>query len=621
MRHTKFFRRAFTISSLSFFSMALLMVVTVTAQDAPAQSADASEQETSSIDEEALKQITFDIKYMSSDEMGGRQPGTPGIKLCEDFIVAEYKKAGLKPLPNGTYFQELEVGSTRTIDKSATALTFKGPNDAEIKLELGKDFQQLIGRRSFDLSTDLVFVGYGISADEHNYDDYNGIDVEGKIVVLVRSEPQSDNPNSVFDGQDSSRHAAGSRKVTAARRAKAAGILMVNDSENATDADELIQADRFRTTSLPFAQIKRSVLDEILKSSPLTTPTGKKLDNVKAIEEQIDSNLEPISQSIEGWTADFKSSFNLEKTKTNNIIGIIEGEGPNADETIVIGGHYDHLGMGAYGSRAPGRKEIHNGADDNATGTAAVIELARRFNARDKKPGRRLVFICFTAEEMGLLGAVYYCENPIYPLDKTAAMINFDMIGWLRNNKLTLYNWNSSSQLDPIFESANEEFGFDLNKPARAFAGSDHLPFHQRKVPNVFIHTGQTAVYHTPEDDFETLDCKGALKVIDYSEKIVDGLASMESMPTFGTPKPFRLGVMLDDDNDIVTVEGVTEGSVAEKAGLQKGDIILELNGEGLTKRRELSRVIRRDAGKTVKFKLKRGDTEMTLNVKLKKEE
>lgn len=615
MRHQHVFKMTFTACILGFASTMLVTPHDVFAQDAPAKAAEKKEV---SIDQDALKQVTYDIKYMSSDEMGGRQPGTPGIKLCEDFIVEEYKKAGLKPLENGTYFQEMEVGNTRIVDKAATALALKGPDDAKVELKLGKDFQQLLGRRDFDLSTDLVFVGYGISAPEHNYDDYKGLDVEGKIVVMIRYEPQAEDESSVFDGADTSRHSSGSQKVTAARRAKAAGIIMVNDSVNAASADELIQADRFRTNGLPFAQIKRSVLNDLLKGSPLTTPTGEKLSNVKAIEAQIDSNLEPISQVMEGWSADFKSAFNIKKTKTNNIIGIIEGEGPNANETIVIGAHYDHLGMGEYGSRAPGRREIHNGADDNATGTAAVIELARRFNKRDKKPGRRLVFICFTAEEMGLLGAIHYCENPLFPLETTAAMINFDMIGWLRDNKLTLYNWNSSAQLDPVFDSANADFGFDLNKPPRAFAGSDHLPFNQRDVPNVFIHTGQTAVYHTPEDDFETLDCEGALKVIDYSEKVVDALASMDKKPVFGAPKPFRLGVMLDDENGAVTVESVTPGSVAEKAGLQKGDVIVEMNGEAMTKRRDISRLIRRDAGKTAKFKLKRGESEVTLNIKLK---
>lgn len=271
-----------------------MLFVTFTVSDSQAQQA-------ATVNAEALKQVTFDIKYMSSDEMGGRQPGTPGIKLCEDYIVQEYKKAGLKPLDNGTYCQEMEVGNTRIVNKEDTALSFQGPNDQVVSLELGKDFQQLICRKDFDLASELVFVGYGISAEDHNYDDFAGIDVEGKVVVLIRREPQAEDPNSVFDGDQTSRHASGRQKVTSARRANAAGILMVNDSLTATEADELIQPDRFRTNSLPFAQIKRSVLNDILKASPLVEPTGKKLGSIEEIEAQIDSNLEPISQPIEDW--------------------------------------------------------------------------------------------------------------------------------------------------------------------------------------------------------------------------------------------------------------------------------------------------------------------------------
>ena len=573
------------------------------------------------LNKKALEQITYDIKYMSSDEMGGRQPGTPGIKLCEDYIVKEYKKAGLKPLEDGTYFQSLEVGQTREVNKDKTALTFNGPQDKKIELKLGEGFQQLLGRKDFDLGSDLVFVGYGISADRHNFDEYDNIDVEGKVVVLIRYEPQANDPNSVFDGENTSKHATGRQKVIAARNAKAAGIIMVNNQSLVDEEGEdgLILSDRFGTNSLPFAQIKRKVFDQMLEESPLTSPTGDSLTSVEAIEKLIDSNLEPISQPLEGWSCKFKSAFPVKKTKTHNIIGIIEGEGPNADETIVIGAHYDHLGMGAYGSRAGGRREIHNGADDNATGTAAVIELARRFNSRDKKPGRRLVFVCFTAEEMGLLGATHYCENPIYPLESTAAMVNFDMIGWLRDEKLTLYNWNTSPQLDPIFEAANEGLGFDLNKPTQAFGGSDHLPFNRRGVANMFIHTGTNAVYHTPEDDFEAINCEGALRVIDYSERVVDMLAELETKPSFGKPKPFRFGVMVEDSEGYVEVMGVSEDSIAKKAGVLKGDIFIDIDGTEIEKRRDIVRILRRDAGKTVKLKLKRLDEEVTLEVELKR--
>ena len=585
--------------------------------DPPAE----QEQARPKLNKKALAQITYDIKYMSSDEMGGRQPGTPGIQLCEDYIVQEYKKAGLKPLEDGTYLQQLEVGQARTVNKGQTALILKGPDDKKLELKLGEDFQQLLGRKDFDLGSDLVFVGYGISANEHNFNEYADIDVEGKVVVLIRYEPQADDPNSVFDGENTSRHATGRQKVVAARRAKAAGIIMVNDHARVDEEGEdgLILSDRFGTNSLPFAQVKRKVFDQMLEISPLNSPTGDKLSSIDAIEKLIDSNLEPISQPLKDWSCEFQSAFPVKKTKTNNIIGIIEGEGPNADETIVIGAHYDHLGMGAYGSRAGGRREIHNGADDNATGTAAVIELARRFNNRDKKPGRRLVFICFTAEEMGLLGAMHYCENPIYPLDSTAAMVNFDMIGWLRNEKLTLYNWNTSPQLDPIFEAANEGLGFDLNKPTQAFGGSDHLPFNQRGVPNMFIHTGTNAVYHTPEDDFDAINCEGALRVIDYSERVVDQLAELETKPTFGKPKPFRLGVMVEDEEGYVEIMGVSEDSIAEKSGLLKGDILIDVDGTEIKKRRDIVKMLRRDVGKTVKLKLKRDDKEITLDVELKR--
>jgi len=580
-----------------------------------------TEQAQSKLNKKALDRITYDIKYMSSDEMGGRQPGTPGIQLCEDYIVQEYKKAGLQPLEDGTYLQQLDVGQSRAVNKGQTALILKGPDEKKLELKLGEDFQQLLGRKDFDLDSDLVFVGYGISASEHNFDEYANVDVEGKVVVLIRYEPQSEDPDSVFDGESTSRHATGRQKIIAARRAKAAGIIMINDRARVDEEGEdgLVLSDRFGNNSLPFAQLKRKVFDQLLEISPLSSPTGDKLSSVDAIEKLIDSNLEPISQPLKGWSCEFKSAFPIKKTKTNNIIGIIEGEGPNADETIVIGAHYDHLGMGAYGSRAGGRREIHNGADDNATGTAAVIELARRFNSRDKKPGRRLVFVCFTAEEMGLLGAVHYCENPIYPLDSTAAMMNFDMIGWLRNERLTLYNWNTSPQLDPIFEAANEESGFELNKPARAFGGSDHLPFNVRGVPNMFIHTGSNAVYHTPEDDFEAINCEGALRVIDYSERVVDMLAELETKPSFGQPQPLRLGVMVDDENGYIEIVGVSEDSIAEKSGVLEGDILIDVDGTKIEKRRDIVKMLRRDAGKTVKLNVKRGDEEVTLDVELKR--
>ena len=392
-------------------------------------------------DPEALKRVSHDIEYMASDELGGRKPGTPGIQMCQDFIVAEFKKAGVKPLDDGTYLQGVEVPGLRKIVKADSTLELTGPDGESIALDLGEDYQQLSTvRNKTNVSGDLVFAGYGISADEHLYDDFKDVDLNGKVLVLLRMEPQQQDVNSVFNGDKNTSHASGRLKAKLARDNGAVAVLIVNDGVTAADekSDELMDTDRFGKTLCPVAHVKRSVIDGILKEQPLIDPTGKKINSLEAAETLIDSNLEAITQPIRGWSAELTAKFSKSAITTNNIVGVVEGEGPHANETVIIGGHYDHLGMGGFGAKNPSIKAIHNGADDNATGTAAVIELARRFAKADKKPSRRLVFICFTAEEMGLIGASHYVENPLFPLDDTVAMVNFDMIGWLRNEKLTL---------------------------------------------------------------------------------------------------------------------------------------------------------------------------------------
>ena len=573
----------------------------------------------------SLTRVTQDIEYLASDELGGRKPGTPEMKLSEEYIVKAYREAGLKdPTGTGTYFQTMKVGRQKKVAEGSASLALTTPEGEEIKLTNGEDYRLLLGRGDFDVESDLVFVGYGISAaDELNYDEYDGIDVKGKVVVMIRREPQQKMADSVFEGEETSRWAYIQTKARAARAAGVKAILMVNDGVSADeDGDELMDADEFGQDngSVPFMQIKRSGLDKVLGITPISTASGKELKSIAEVEAQIDAELEPLSQTMKGWKAATAGEFVTEAVETSNIIGVIEGEGPNADETIVVGAHYDHLGDGAYGSRAGAGKfgEIHNGADDNATGTAAVMELARRFAARDKKPGRRIVFICFTAEEMGLLGARHYVQNPTFPLENTVAMVNFDMIGWLRDDQLTLFGWNSSASFEKFFEDANKDFNLKLNKPEAGFGGSDHLPFNERKIPNTFIHTGLTSTYHTPDDDFETIDCEGAVKVIDFTEAFMDELCSAEKRPNYTMTGPFRLGVNASPNEEgNLEISMVAEDSIAEAAGLKKGDVILKWGDEQLGNRRDLRRVIRRDRGTAVQLLLKRDGKEKKLNLEL----
>ena len=573
----------------------------------------------------SLTRVTNDIEYLASDELAGRKPGTPEMKLSEDYIVKAYREAGLKdPTGTGTYFQTMEVGNQKKVAKGSASLALTSPEGKTISLKHGEDYSLLLGRGDFDIDSELVFVGYGISAGEElNYDEYYGVDVKGKVVVMIRREPQQESADSVFDGKETTKWSYAVTKARAARKAGAKAILLVNDGVTAAnEGDELLESDMFGQDNgpVPFMHVLRSDLDKVLAQTPIFTASGKSLSTISEVEAQIDAELEPLSQTMKGWKVSTKGAFETGGVETSNIIGVIEGEGPNAHETIVVGAHYDHLGDGAYGSRARAnqRGEIHNGADDNATGTAAVMELARRFAARDEKPGRRIVFICFTAEEMGLLGAYHYVQNPTFPLEDTVAMINFDMIGWLRDDEVTLFGWNSASAFDKMFESANTDFNLNLIKPASGFAGSDHLPFNERKIPNTFIHTGLTSTYHTPDDDFATIDCEGAVKVIDFTEAFMDELCSTSKRPKYTFAGPFKLGVNASpNENDNLEISMVGEDSVAEAAGLKPGDVILKWGDEKLANRRELRRAIRRDKGSAVQLLIKRDGKEQTLNLKL----
>lgn len=596
------------------------------ANEASAQAVAEKPQQTAKMTQSgnSLSRVTRDIEYLASDELGGRQPGTPEMKLSEDHIIQAYKDAGLKdPTGTGKYLQTFEVGRQKRLVEDACSLTLTAPDGSEIALKLGEQYAQTLGRDKFDITSDLVFVGYGISAEEdHNFDEYADVDVDGKIIVMLRREPQQKMEESVFDGTRLTRWSYVSSKMRSARQAGAAGVILVNDGVTVEEeGDELVRSDQFgKDNRLPFMQVKRAELDAVLSKTPIVTASGEKLSTLSEVEATLDKELEPLSQTMKGWKVAAKADFKIGGIETSNIIGIIEGEGPHADETIVVGAHYDHLGNGSYGSRAQGdqRGKIHNGADDNATGTAAVMELARRFAARDKKPGRRIVFICFTAEEMGLLGAYHYVNNPTFPLENTVAMINFDMIGWLRDDQVTLFGWNSSKQFDKMFEDANSDFDLKLQKPESGFAGSDHLPFNQKKIPNTFIHTGLTSTYHTPDDDFETIDCEGAVKVIDFTEAFMDELVNADERPKYTFTGPFRLGVNVGSNEDEqMVVTSVAEDSIAEVAGLQEEDIILLWGEDELRNRRDLRRVIRRDKGNTVTLKLIRDGKETSIDLKL----
>jgi hypothetical protein len=582
-----------------------------------------------------VERVRADVEFLASDALEGRGIDTPGIETAAKRIIAEYERLGLKPgMPDGTWRQPFPVtmGDVVVVPEK-TVLTLTGPDGLQIRPARGTDYQPIRRGANGRASGGLVFIGYGISSDEDHYDDYAGINVEGRIVVMIRREPQQGRDGGAFNGTQTTSHSYVDRKLELIAKSKAAGIVFVNDPYSAPtpDKDELTPPSGFGNdgSSVPFVHVKQEVIDRILQVAPLKVEGDRRLKSVAEAAAWIDETLKPLSQELTGWNAEVATEFRVNTITADNLIGVIEGEGPQADQTIVIGGHYDHLGYGGFGSRAPNRRgEIHNGADDNATGTAAVLEMARRV-AAGPKPRHRMVFICFSAEERGLIGSNYYVRHPAYPLDNTVFMLNFDMIGNLRNNRVEVNGVGSAAEFEKLVREADDASPLDVTVVENPFGGSDHLPFYQRKIPVMFCFTGLTSTYHTPDDDYAGLNIEGTVSVIDYSEQLLRAVDAMDARPTYREvsrtrTRPARipfLGIapeLSDFDGEGVLVRTVREESPAKAAGIQVGDILLKVGDRKLESYQNLIEILTGSkAGDQLKVVLKRGEVEIETVVEL----
>ncbi len=542
-------------------------------------------------DTPATARLLADIKYLASDELEGRGVGTKGLDLAAEYVREQFKRAGLKPAVAGeSFFQEFELPNGSRLGQT-NRLTLNGPNGKTIELAFNKDFIPiaLSGTGRFDAP--LVFAGYGITAPEFNYDDYADADVKGKVVVVMRHEPvqtEDENPHAPFLGKADTQHAAIKRKAANAARHGAAAILIVTDPYSLrSQPDKLFEfgyGEEWRTLSIPLAQITRSVADTILKSG-----AGKTLADFEAA---IDAGLKPQTAEIKGWRCTGEITVEQKQAKVKNVLGVLEGRDPRADETIVIGAHMDHLGYGESGTLAPGVKEIHNGADDNASGTTGVIELARRLARRDQPLARRVLFATFTGEERGLLGSEHYVKNPAVPLEKTVTMINLDMIGRLKNEKLIVEGVGTAKEFRPLVESLNSTRRFKLSPVTSGIGPSDQTSFYQKRIPVLFFWTDYHPDYHRPSDDWDKISLEGLDRVIGLVEDVAVELANAESRPEFiETPMKAPAGAAADacgerpylgsipafgEEVDGVLLTGVSPGSPAEKAGIRAGDTIVQ---------------------------------------------
>jgi peptidase M28-like protein/PDZ domain-containing protein/PA domain-containing protein len=528
------------------------------------------------------------VRILAAPEMEGRASGTPGGTRAAAHIAEEFRKIGLQPLGDrGDYLQLFEVATgVRLGTRNRLALDLAGGRK---EYQVGVMFQPFSFSAGGQASGDGVFAGYGITASELNYDDYAGLDVQGKIVLVMTHEPQETNPQGPFRRPEAFHYTEIRYKVINAREHGATGIIIVTDP-NHPDAERArlfgLRGGGSTSAGIMAVNTVAEVAEAIL------APTGKRLIE---LQQGIDQTLQPRSFVIPGVRVSLEVDLVHEKRQTANVIGLLPGRDPQLKEqALIMGAHYDHLGRGGETSLAPDRYgEIHSGADDNASGVAGVITLAKAFAQAGSS--RSLVFIAFAAEEMGLLGSSHYVNHPAWPLGKTYAMINLDAIGRLAHNRLYVLGVDSAQELRPLLKETAKDLPLTLQFSGDGFGPSDHTNFYAKERPVLMFFTGPHVDYHRPSDTLDKINAEGLATVVKLAFKTAATLAQRTEPLTYAKTKgePPRIGErgsgygayfgsipdFSESPTPGVKLAGVRPDSPAEKAGLKAGDSIVRFAG------------------------------------------
>jgi aminopeptidase YwaD len=566
------------------------------------------------------KDLKSDIYYLSSDSLKGRKPGTRGADLAAEYIRKQFVDAGLKLMcENG--FQYFEI-VTDVTPGSANSLSFEGFTGT-----LNKDFMPLAYSSSVKVKAPVVFAGYGFDIDQDSlkWKDYDRVDVKGKWVMLFRGDPELDKQDSKFIPFTEIRG-----KVLVAKDHGAAGVLIV--SPVAVDKDDkligLHSENNDVTSGIPVIQIKRETANRILSG------TGFKIDS---LENFLNKERTPKTLDLK-VVVDGSADLVLKKARTANVVGMIEGNDPLLkNEFIVIGGHYDHLGFGGpgSGSRMPDTVAVHYGADDNASGTAIVIEMAGKLASVKNELKRSVILISFSGEEMGLLGSKYFVDHPPVDLKKIRAMFNFDMVGRFdtSKNSISVSGTGTSLEGDSIMHQFEKSLSFTVVHSPDGYGPSDHASFYSSNIPVFYFTTGGHTDYHTPFDQASKIDYDSEKKIGDFAFNIILNIDDMPQPLTFresgkkegygrgGRRLKVTLGIMPDfagTEKKGLRVDGVTKDGPADKGGMQKGDIIVSINGMPVGNIYEyMTRLGKLKQGQTIGVEVIRNDKHEVLIIQL----
>jgi len=556
------------------------------------------------------------IVLLAHDDLKGRETGSTGIDLAAGYIAGQFAAAGLLPGgPDGTYFQEFTFGRSQEL-LADTRLSVEGPKPIEATLR--EDFVPFGFSAMGEFDGETIFVGYGIANPKKHHDDYSGVDAAGKVVLMLRREPSSWREGGYTD------HAWFKTKILLAEEKGAAAVLIVNQDPGEDEIDRLMQfGGRGGVYDIPAVHIKRAFAERLLEAGGL--------DSLTVLQQRLDEESTSVSAALTGVHVRGTVAYEAEEIAARNVIGVLPGMGPHANEYVVIGAHYDHLGVR--------RDDIYNGADDNASGTAGVIELARAL-ARTAYRDRSVLCMTFAGEEIGLLGSKHYCADPTVPIDSIVAMLNMDMIGRLNPddeaNMLGIQGLGTGDSFKRIVAHHAEAVSIEYLAEESARGPSDHAPFYRAGVPAMFFFTGVHEDYHQPGDDTEKINADGAVQIVKLVYHITSDVMNGAGAPVFAkVDRPAQIfrgsrgrggGVVMgiapdmedDPDKKGWRVAHVWPDGGADKAGMKDGDRIVQIDGHTINGFREyrLSTADKKP-GDVVAVTVLRDDEELVLKVEL----
>ncbi|MFN0151417.1 MAG: M28 family peptidase [bacterium] len=608
------------------------------------------------------------VRILAADSLEGRRTGERGCERAADYIAAAFAGAGLTPAgDDGGWLQWYEaiVGESLGVENafvlertaiSATPLTPPPGAGAPATppepvrsvalntLAVGEEWIPFGFSESGSLaSAPIVFAGYGITAPEKNYDDYAMIDARGKVVLVLRYEPGNRDSTSAFDGTRLTSFADFRWKAWNAQNHGAVAVIFANGPLDVAEPkdDTLFPLARDAghasggSATIPIVQIQSQWAERLVAWDGL---------NLRELQAAIDSTGAPLSAPLDaGRVASLSVDIVKDRRRVANVVGKFAGAGTDAraEEAIVIGAHYDHLGLGGEGSLEPDSAAVHNGADDNASGTAALIEIARAF-VTDPPPSRRaLIFAAWSGEEEGLLGSAFYTKSPAVPLAQTRAKINMDMIGRSKDGKLHVGGVGTSPEFRSIVASESEPLGFATDYSDGGFGPSDHTSFYAKGIPVLFFFTGAHEDYHKSTDDTEKIEVEGLGGVATLVERVARRLATDPDEIAFvrvaadtvgrgasegyATTKGYGpyLGTIPDFgeyEGAGVLLSGVRPGSPAEKAGIQGGDVVVRFGGIPIANLYDYTYALRdKKVGDVVEIQVERAGEILTVAATLEK--